>query len=252
MGPLKSKTVEDYLLTDKLQSSILLPKTLLLHFGLQLDLKDAEDVNYINTRGIYCTTVQQGIFNIANYQDIKWDEHGQSKLEPVKLYLSLTDVEGYFGFCESFTLKREDLVINLPELNRFECEHGINFNLIAQQLTGQVKSELNNFENSVEKTTYAIKRISQKVHSETSDLMDPRYKSTLLTVIAALLEIISGEFQNKNVMKHPSIRNQSDLIDKLDEMETRGLSERNLQKIFSEAKTAKILSRERRTKEGIM
>jgi hypothetical protein len=77
-----------------------------------------------------------------------------------------------------------------------------------------------------------------------ADLINPKREITLLTVIAVLLEVIAGDFANKDVRKHPSLENQTDLINKIAELETRGLSKRNLEGIFSEAKQAKERSKD--------
>ena len=63
----------------------------------------------------------------------------------------------------------------------------------------------------------------------------PRIDKTLLTLIAYLLEVISGEFSNIAVEKHQSIKNQTDLITKLTELEVFGLSKTNLENYFSMA-----------------
>lgn len=72
--------------------------------------------------------------------------------------------------------------------------------------------------------------------------INSKRERTLLTLIAVLREIIVGDFSNKNVKKHPSISGITDLISKLDEMETYGLGKRNLEDIFEEAKQAKEIS----------
>jgi len=233
-----NKTIEDYLLTDKLRASVLLPKTLLLYFCLSLDLKNEDDVNYIKTRGSYETTIQQGIFCLANYQDIKWDEHKQCKIEPVKLCLSLPEIEGYFGFTEYFVLSYNNVLITLAELFHFEREYGIDVNVIEQIMPPQVQSNQESFVCSIEESTLFEKSISQNKPPKTSDLIDPRRETTLLTLIGVLLEVISGDFPGGDIVKHPSIKDQTTLINKLINLEIKVLSKRNLEKIFPEAKRA--------------
>ncbi|MBK5275619.1 MAG: hypothetical protein JJE30_11275 [Desulfuromonadales bacterium] len=72
-----------------------------------------------------------------------------------------------------------------------------------------------------------------------NDIINPRREESLLTLIATLQEVICGNFTNKNVRKHPSIKGPSDLIAKLAEMRKKGLSKRNLEIIFQEAKESK-------------
>lgn len=68
------------------------------------------------------------------------------------------------------------------------------------------------------------------------DEIHPRTKKTLLTIIAALLNVIIGPYGTKEVEKHQSIKNISDLITKLSEMGDPGLSKSNLEYYFSKAK----------------
>src|SRR5208337_1446516 len=91
------KTIEDYPLTDILQASIILPRILLYQFSLYfMDLRDEEQERYIKTHGMLFKTTQQGMFNLANYPGINW-QNGQCILEKGTMCLSLPE-EGYFGF----------------------------------------------------------------------------------------------------------------------------------------------------------
>lgn len=69
-----------------------------------------------------------------------------------------------------------------------------------------------------------------------SDNLHLRKEKTLLTIIAALLNVIIGPYGTKEVEKHQSIKNISDLVTKLSEMGDPGLSKSNLEKYFSLAK----------------
>lgn len=239
--------VEDYLKTGKLQASIFLPQLILYKYTRQLNLNchpndddpyifdiDYEDPDSMMTR--------QGIFNLR-YQGIEWSEDGQAKLEKGDMYLTLPNEEGVFGFYETFLLNRDDVCITLSELKRFAKEYDIIFNDMALQGSSQnTLVTANSVESSSDSTRSKSLQHQKDNAGNDKDQINPKRETTLLTIIAALLEIISGEFASKEVAKHPSIRNQEDLIDKLAELETRGLSKRNLQGIFASAKETKSRS----------
>ncbi len=134
-----NRTVEDYLIADKLQPCIRLPRRVLYHFPMNLDLRDEEHERYIKTRGILCTTTRQGVFNLANYQGIDWNERGQCRFEKGEMCLSLPNEEGLFGFTEAYILKRDDVLVILSEVNRFEVEHGISAPVLKKQESLQEK-----------------------------------------------------------------------------------------------------------------
>lgn len=216
-----TETVEDYLRTGRLQASILVPLTMMYKYTLQLREDDYLEENpYVydfNPHDPDGYRPRQGIFNLC-YADVLWDDAGRAKLEKSELYLWLPDDEEecYYGFDEDLVLNRENVFVSLSELIRFEIEYGIHIDTIESPKVNDIGTISDNHE-----------------------LMNPKRETTLLTVIAVLLEIISGEFPAKDVVRHPSIANQNDLIQRLAELETRGLSERNLQGIFALAKTQK-------------
>lgn len=71
------------------------------------------------------------------------------------------------------------------------------------------------------------------------DYLHPRQENTLLTIIGALLDVIVGEYASKDVVRHPSIKNQADLIVRLAELGEPGLSKSNLEKYFSRARSVR-------------
>jgi hypothetical protein len=133
------RTIQDYLLTDRLEASIYLPRLTICHFTEQfdyaMDLHDDDASPYIyeidvNDRN--SVRARQGLFNLV-YKDIEWDEHGIAILEKDGLYLTLPDEKGYFAFNDDYTVELNDILITRAELNRFEAEHNIN----ADDLAGQ-------------------------------------------------------------------------------------------------------------------
>ncbi len=235
------KTVEDYLLTEKLQPSILLPRKLVHKFTPVEYHYEDDDMYDVDRDDPDSIRFRYGIFDLVDYPGIVWSEQGQCKFEKGMMCLSLPDEEDcYFGFDETFILNREDVLITLSELDLFEAEHGIIVDITAQKANSQIVSGPVCLDDSTADSILPISLPSQKDNlKDTTDSINPKRETTLLTVIAALLEIISGEFVSRDVTKHPSIKNQNDLIDKLADLETRGLSKRNLQGIFSDAKEAK-------------
>ncbi len=122
-------TIQDYLLTDRLEASIFLPRMTFCHFTEQpnYDAMYDDEPKHIyaiddSTPDSYPT--KQGLFCL-HYKDIEWDEYGKAILEKEEMYLSLPDVEGYFGFYHDYVLDRDDVIITLSELNSFEAEYGI-------------------------------------------------------------------------------------------------------------------------------
>lgn len=140
----QSDIIKDYLLTEKLQASVFLPPKMLLKYTLQFDHKCHEDdvdpyiydVDYADSDSF---RLHQGVFKL-DYQDVEWDEHGQAKLEKGGKYLTLPGEEGYFGFDETFVQNRDQVLITLSEVNRFENEHGIVFHDMALQASSQKTS----------------------------------------------------------------------------------------------------------------
>jgi hypothetical protein len=138
---ISNKRVEEYLLTVKLQASVFLPKTVLLKYTLKFNFEcnsdDADpycyDVDYEDPESFQS---RQGLFNL-NYQNIKWSEVGQAQLEKGEMFLTLPGEEAYFGFNETFILNRDEVVITLPEITRFEEEHSIT----AQTLNDKVNCQ---------------------------------------------------------------------------------------------------------------
>jgi len=240
----QSDTIKDFMLTQKLQASIFLPSKMLLKFTLQFNHQCAEDdddpyiydVDYADPDSFRS---RQGLFEL-DYHDIEWDENGFAKLEKGEMFLKLPGEDGYFGFHETYVLKQDDVLISLPEVTRFEEEYGITFNDMALQASSPNEFEPASFVEFSSDSTVPKSLQYQKDNIENDkDQINPKRETTLLTIIAVLLEIISGEFTSYEVLKHPSIRNQEDLINKMTELETRGLGERNLQEIFALAKRTK-------------
>lgn len=73
-----------------------------------------------------------------------------------------------------------------------------------------------------------------------SESIHPKLEHTLIKLIGALLQVITGELSHKEVLgfKHPAIINQADLINILNDMQYDGLRTRNLQTVFARAKRA--------------
>lgn len=223
---ISTSLVEDYLLTEKLQPSIYLPAMAIVKYSLQHDFQcssdDDEPYGYdIDYSDPDCIGIRHGIFNLM-YQDIQWSEDGQAILEKGNACLTLPGEKEVFGFDETYTLNRDKVIVTIFELNRFEEEYSI------------VPHE---------RPIYSVGTTSNSTSPEPSDneKLNPKRERTLLTIIAALLEIIEGDsvIKDNEVVRHPSIKNQQDLIESLAEMETKGLSKRNLQNIFAAAKETK-------------
>ena len=108
----------------------------------------------------------------------------------------------------------DDLLIANEELQRFEAVE-------LQKITAVKETTICNTEAAAK---------DKPIH--------PRLERTLLTIISGLLDVITGDYPNKEVVKHPSIKNQSDLILKLVELESDGLSKSNLEKYFALARNS--------------
>lgn len=218
---LDTETVEDYLRTGRLQASILVPYTMMNKYTLQLHKNDyLGDNQYVYDLDPFdpdCYSYRQGIFNLF-YIAVTWDDAGKATLERGGHYLSMIDdkEDCYYAFDEDFSLNRDDVFVTLSELVRFESEYDIKIDTAKSPNVKIVEATADNHE-----------------------AMNPKRETTLLTVIAVLLEIISGDFPSKDIVRHPSIATQSDLIERLAELGTTGLSERNLQSIFAIAKANK-------------
>lgn len=137
------RTIEDYLFTDRLQSFVYLPRMTICHYTQQLNydanLYFEDEPTYVYDIDINdprCIRDRQGLFNLI-YKDIEWNEQGKASLEKDGMYLTLPDEEGYFGFDEPYILDRDDVVITLSEINRFESEHGITPHVEQTNPTGK-------------------------------------------------------------------------------------------------------------------
>lgn len=94
------------------------------------------------------------------------------------------------------------------------------------------RKELQRFETKITKDAVsANKSVVDSAHR-----LHPRKERSLLTIINALLGVIDGGYPSNAVVKHPSIKNQSDLVVKIAEAKEPGMSKANLEKVFAEAK----------------
>ena len=231
-------TVEDYLLTGKLTASFFLTKITLGKFTLVFDPEDIYsddpynfDMNYDyhDDPDFYICT--SGIFDLC-YNHLTWDEEGQTTLNKgFKIDISWPhEEEGYYGLVDPYILKRDDLFIALSELERFETDHDVTIENLSEQ---------NKQDEFIASSAGSVIKLhtNKKGSYKDSDnyLINPKREKTLLTIIGALLEVISGTIR-EDIVEHPSIKNQTDLITKLSDLELKGLSVRTMQDIFPKAK----------------
>lgn len=127
---ISEKTIIDYLLTDRLVASFFLTTRIVGKytpvFSSELPYLDDPYVYDIEIDDPDCYRHESGMFNLR-YQDITWDEQGQTTLNKgYDLGLTLPDEEeGYYGLIDPHVLKREDVFIAMTEIKRFEADHGI-------------------------------------------------------------------------------------------------------------------------------
>ena len=167
-----AKTIEDFLLTGRLQSSLFLPRKMMYKYTLKTDIDydgcvddtaDIYDIDHLDSESFQ---PRQGIFNLC-YPDLEWDEHGRSTLKKGQLCLTLADEEDcYFGYDKPFVLSRDDVVIVLAELNRFEAEHGI---------TSDLEEEI------PQKPADPFSASEKKLH--------PKEKESLLKIVIAMAKV---------------------------------------------------------------
>ncbi len=129
------RTIEDYFFSDRLEVSVYLPSRTICHYTKQLDpdswrySDDEEPYIYdIDFDDPDSMRTRQGLFTLL-YKDIEWDENGKITLEKGDMFLKLPDVEGYFGVYEPYVISRDEVVITLSELNRFEAGHNVTPNI---------------------------------------------------------------------------------------------------------------------------
>ncbi len=223
-------TVEDYLCSRKLNAFIRLPQKRFYKEDFKVGEKiDPESGLRVKDFGIDVPSnfrFMGGLFALI-YPAIVWDKDGSKTLGLSDRVLVIPDEDEPLWLTEDITINKQDIRIMLPDIERFEAEN----NIILED---------NNANQNIKN---CLKPSNISNQTAIDDELDHRREKTLLIAIAALLEIISGKFTDKDVVKHPSFVNQAELINKIAELETRGLGVRNLQDIFADAKRAKIESK---------
>jgi len=204
--------IEQYLATGEIKPSVNLPLAVKMGTCNQEPDCDGHSISIV----VEGHALRSGLFCLEGYANIKWNslQSGMpsSDLKVSNVLLHDYDNNECYCFYDSYIVTKDEIVICSGEVTRFETMHKLNTD-----------------------TT-----VSTQLISIASDKINPKREKTLLTIIAALLEFIAGESEvSGGKMKHPSFNNYSDLIIKLSELEERGLSQRNLEGIFAQAKEAK-------------
>ncbi len=113
-------------------------------------------------------------------------------------------------------------------------EHGISLKGYTAQDEICFSIDNQKCDSDLKETHYTQDKI---IREQTEKNLDTRSETAYLNIIAALLDCISGD-GIPNIERHPSFKNQSELINKISDLysDYYGLSKRNLSRKFPEAK----------------
>ncbi|MEI6827090.1 MAG: hypothetical protein WCK54_15940 [Desulfuromonadales bacterium] len=203
-----SKTIEDYLLTGKLISSVYVPSNTLCRNTMIFNSEGwrwgdySEFIYYSELSDSNSTKTGWGVFRLF-YSYIQWEKNGKVNLNDDKWYFTMPGKNWYFGFDEPYVLNRCDVVITLQEIERFETEYSISINTETQELSNNV----------------TVKRPAQQDPVKTVDVKKGGRSKVMLTesVEHAFLKLLKEG--NTEVLRSRKIR---EFLERLKEMATEG------------------------------
>lgn len=261
-----------YELSNKLNCNI----NDLIHFGINNKLKVAAYINinenkvcyFYDKLSYYCASGYYYIdCNILEH--LEYNEHinNISALNVFPRNSHKYEIDIFYEVVNNLRLlEKEDLNIDLSELDEnnimdfSDCsfnglenlnfekikipKHDLNITIQKQNIViyhDDLESFLKYEWPTLRKFRESIQQVSNvKNTQKNSESIHPRREQTLITIIGALLQVITGELSHDDILglKHPAINNRADLINILADMKYDGLSTRNLQDTFARAKRA--------------